>query len=116
MYKEYKAGCPIIPITKGYYNGWCGSMEIAVLKKATEPGVRTHINGQWYEGYTIYPIGWLSGVTDEMKADPKKYAFKPIEVTAMEWDSWNHTLRHGKMVGWRKDLNISDCTFDKIEN
>jgi ATP-dependent DNA ligase len=116
MYKEYKAGCPIIPITKGYYHGWCGSMEIAVLKKATEPGVRTHINGQWYEGYTIYPIGWLSGVTDEMKADPKKYAFKPIEVTAMEWDSWNHTLRHGKMVGWRKDLNISDCTFDKIEN
>jgi ATP-dependent DNA ligase len=116
MYKEYKAGCPIIPITKGYYHGWCGSMEIAVLKKAVEPGVRTQINGQWYEGYTIYPIGWLSGVTDEMKADPKKYAFKPIEVTAMEWDSWNHTLRHGKMVGWRKDLNISDCTFEKIEN
>ena len=116
MYKEYKAGCPIIPITKGYYHGWCGSMEIAVLKKATESGVRTHINDQWYEGYTIYPIGWLSGVTDEMKANPKKYAFKPMEVTAMEWDSWNHTLRHGKMVGWRKDLNISDCTFEKIEN
>ena len=116
MYKEYKAGCPIIPITKGYYHGWAGSLEIAVLKKATEPGARTQINGQWYEGYTIYPIGWLSGVTDEMKADPKKYAFKPIEVTAMEWDSWNHTLRHGKMVGWRKDLNISDCTFEKIEN
>jgi hypothetical protein len=64
----------------------------------------------------VYPIGWLSGVTDEMKADPKKYAFKPMEVTAMEWDSWNHTLRHGKMVGWRKDLGIGDCTFEKIEN
>ncbi len=115
MYKEYKAGCPIVPITKGYYHGWCGSMEIAVLKKAIEPGVRTHINGQWYEGYTIYPIGWLSGLPDEMKADPKKYAFKPIEVTAMEWDAWNHTLRHGKMVGWRQDLNIGDCTLEKIE-
>jgi hypothetical protein len=38
-----------------------------------------------------------------------------MEVTAMEWDSWNHTLRHGKMVGWRKDLGIGDCTFEKIE-
>lgn len=115
MYKEYKAGCPIVPITKGYYHGWCGSMEIAVLKKAVEPGVRTCINGQWYEGYTIYPIGWLSGLPDEMKADPKKYAFKPIEITAMEWDAWNHTLRHGKMVGWRNDLTIGDCTLEKIE-
>lgn len=115
MYKEYKAGCPIVPITKGCYHGWCGSMEIAVLKKAIEPGVRTCINGQWYEGYTIYPIGWLSGLPDEMKADPKKYAFKPIEVTAMEWDAWNHTLRHGKMVGWRSDLTVGDCTLEKIE-
>ena len=113
MYKEYKAGCPIIPITKGYYNGWCGSMEIAVLKK--KMGSRVLINDVWYDGYTIYPIGWLSGLPDEMKANPKKYAHKPIEVTAMEWDIVNHTLRHGKMVGWRKDLTIADCTFEKIE-
>lgn len=113
MYKEYKAGCPIIPITKGYYHGWCGSMEIAVLKK--KMGSRVCLNGTWYDGYTIYPIGWLSGLPDEMKANPKKYAHKPIEVTAMEWDIVNHTLRHGKMVGWRKDLTIADCTFEKIE-
>lgn len=113
MYKEYKAGCPIIPITKGYYHGWCGSMEIGVLKK--KAGSRVLINDVWYDGYTIYPIGWLSGLPDEMKANPKKYAHKPIEVTAMEWDIINHTLRHGKMVGWRKDLTIADCTFEKIE-
>ena len=113
MYKEYKAGCPIIPITKGYYHGWCGSMEIAVLKKKI--GSRACLDGTWYDGYTIYPIGWLSGLPDEMKANPKKYAYKPIEVTAMEWDVLNHTLRHGKMVGWRKDLTIADCTFEKIE-
>ena len=113
MYKEYKAGCPIIPITKGYYHGWCGSMEIAVLKK--KAGSRVLINDVWYDGYTIYPIGWLSGLPDEMKADPKKFAFKPIEVTAMEYDALNHSLRHGKMVGWRKDLTLNDCTFDKLE-
>lgn len=113
MYKEYKAGCPIVPITKGHYHGWCGSMEIAVLKKCD--GAKTMLNGVTYDGYAIYPIGWLSGLPDEMKANPKKYAFKPIEVTAMEWDAWNHTLRHGKMVGWRQDLNIGDCTLEKIE-
>ena len=64
----------------------------------------------------FYPIGWLSGLPDEMKADPNKVAFIPIEVTAMEYDSFNHTLRHGKMVGWRKDLLLSDCTLSKIEN
>ena len=114
MYKEYKAGCPITPVTKGYYNGWAGSLEIGVLRH--KEGSKCKINGIEYHDTEVYPIGWLSGVTDEMKADPKKYAFKPMEVTAMEWDSWNHTLRHGKMVGWRKDLSIGDCTFEKIEN
>jgi ATP-dependent DNA ligase len=114
MYKEYKAGCPIIPVTKGYYNGWFGSLEIGVLRH--KEGSKCKINGIEYHDTEVYPIGWLSGVTDEMKADPKKYAFKPMEVTAMEWDAFNHTLRHGKMVGWRKDLGIGDCTFEKIEN
>lgn len=112
MYKEYKAGCPIAPITKGYYHGWCGSMEIAVLHH--KEGIHSRLNGVTYENMEICSIGWLSGLPDEMKANPKKYAFKPIEVTAMEWDAWNHTLRHGKMVGWRNDLTLADCTLEKI--
>lgn len=114
LYKEYKAGCPIIPVTKGYYNGWCGSLEIAVLR--SKAGSRCKVGGVVYEDTEVYPIGWLSGLPDEMKAEPKKFAFKPIEVTAMEWDALNHSLRHGKMVGWRKDLALTDCTFEKIEN
>ena len=47
--------------------------------------------------------------------DPKKYAFKPMEVTAMEWSIVSNSLRHGKMVGWRKDLTLDDCTLDKID-
>lgn len=113
MFKEYKNGCPIMPITKGYYNGWAGSLEIAVLHH--KEGSRCKINGIEYHDTEVFPIGWLSGLPDEMKADPKKYAFKPIEVTAMEYDSWNHSLRHGKMVGWRKDLTLNDCTLDKID-
>jgi hypothetical protein len=112
MYKEYAAGCPIVPITKGYYNGWRGSLEIAVLKY--KEGSKCKIGDVIYEDTEIFPIGWLSGLPDEMKAEPKKYAFKPIEVNAMEWDAWNNSLRHGKMVGWRKDLALTDCTLEKI--
>ena len=113
MYKEYKAGCPIIPITKGFYHGWAGSLEIAVLRHKV--GSKCKIRGVEYNDTEVFPIGWLSGLPDEMKADPNKYAFLPIEVTAMEYDALNHSLRHGKMVGWRKDLALNDCTFDKLE-
>ena len=112
MYKEYKSGCPIIPVTKGYFNGWAGSLEIGVLRH--KEGSNCKINGIEYHDTEVYPIGWLSGVTDEMKADPKKYAFKPIEVTAMEIDLYYCTLRHGKMVDFRPDLTLNDCTYEKI--
>ena len=113
MYKEYKAGCPIVPITKGHYHGWCGSLEIAVLRH--KEGSKCKIRGIEYHDTEVFPIGWLSGLPDEMKADPNKYAFIPMEVTAMEWCSIGNSLRHGKMVGWRKDLTLNDCTFDKLE-
>ena len=87
-------------------------MEIAVFRH--RDGSQCKINGVVYEDTEIFPIGWLSGLPDEMKADPKKYAFKPIEVNAMEYDAYCHSLRHGKMVGWRKDLTLNDCTLDKI--
>jgi hypothetical protein len=88
-------------------------LEIGVLKKSV--GKKCTIRGEVYEDCVVYSLGWLSGVTDEMKADVMKYAFTPIEVTAMEYDGINHTLRHGKMVGWRTDLTLKDCTFEKIE-
>lgn len=113
-FQTYKAGGNIEPVTKSYFHGWRGSLEIGVLRHKV--GSKCKINGVVYEDTEVFPIGWLSGLTEEMKANPEKYAFQPIEVTAMEWDGFNHTLRHGKMVGWRKDLNIKDCTLEKIDN
>ena len=112
-YNEYKNGAAFIPVTKGYFNGWYGSLEIGVLRHKV--GRKCKIRGEIFEDTEVYPIGWLSGLPDEMKADPDKFAFLPMEVTAMEYDSYNHTLRHGKMVGWRKDLTLKDCSFDKID-
>ena len=113
LYKDYKAGANIEPVTKGYFHKWYGSLEIAVLRHKV--GSRCKIRGEVYEDTEVFPIGWLSGVTDEMKAEPNKYAFIPMEVTAMEYDAFNHTLRHGKMVGWRKDLALKDCNLEKID-
>lgn len=112
-FKDYKNGAALEPITKSYYHGWCGSLQIAVLRH--KAGSRCKIRGEVYEDTEVYPIGWLSGVTEEMKAEPNKYAFIPMEVTAMEYDAFNHTLRHGKMVGWRKDLALKDCNLEKID-
>lgn len=112
MYREYASGCPLVPITKGWYHGWSGSLEIAVLRH--KKGSICKINNIEYPDCEIYSIGWLSGLPDEMKADPKKFAYKPIEVTAMEIDLYYCTLRHGKMIGWRNDLSITDCTYEKI--
>lgn len=113
LYKQYMEGAPITPVTKGYFNGWAGSLEIAVLRNVA--GGRCKINGQVYEGYNVFTLGWLSGLPDEMKANPEKFAFRPMEVNAMEYDAFNHTLRHGKMVGWRDDLTLLDCTLKKID-
>ena len=96
-FKEYCTGSPIIPITKGYFYGWAGSLEIGV-----------------YDGDSLISIGWLSNLPEEVKADPNAYRGKAIEVTAMEWDAEARTLRHGKVKCWRPDLNPSDCTLDKI--
>ena len=96
--KEYFDGKPIIPITKPYYHGWAGSLEIGVVK-----------------GEKVVPIGWLSGLTDEIKANWKDYKGKCIEVSAMEiHDTDSKGLRHAKLLQFRPDLSIQDCTYEKI--
>ena len=95
-YKEYFNGAPLIPITKPYFNGWAGSLEIGVTKNDK-----------------VVPIGYLSGLSDEIKANYKDYKGKVIEVGAMEVLETGG-LRHAKMLNFRPDLTIKDCTWEKI--
>lgn len=102
-YKEYHNGEAYEPVTKGYFYHWAGSLEIGVIHDGAPD--------------KIVPIGYLSGLTDDIKAHYKDYAMLPIEVTAMELDRPTKdtiTLRHGKLKGFRPDLTIYDCTFEKI--
>lgn len=100
-YKEYFNGAPITPITKPYFNNWAGSLEIGVLKDNK-----------------ILPIGYLSGLSDEIKANHKNYKGKVIEVTCMEIqyhkDGRQPGLRHAKFLKFRDDLTIQDCLWSKI--
>lgn len=95
-YLDYYKGEPIEPITKPCYYGWAGSLEVGVLK-----------DGE------VKPIGFLSGLADEIKANVEKYANKPFELTCMEVLPTGG-LRHAKFLNWRLDLSLDDCTWDKI--
>ena len=96
MFKEYQLGGLIEPVTKPYFYNWAGSLEIGVMK-----------NGE------VKPIGFLSGLTDEIKANYKDYKGRCIEVAAMEVLPTGG-IRHGKMMRFRDDLNCVDCTWSKI--
>lgn len=98
FYSEYELGAPIEPVTKPYFHGWAGSLEIGVLK-----------NGQ------VVPVGFLSGLNDEIKANFKDYKDECIEVAAMEILPTGG-IRHGKMMRFRPDLTIEDCTWEKAFN
>lgn len=97
-FKEYSTGAMIEPVTKPYFNKWAGSLEIGVMK-----------NGK------IEPIGFLSGLTDEIKANFKDYANRCIEVAAMEVLPTGG-IRHGKFMKFRDDLTPADCTWEKYMN
>ncbi|MBQ5593337.1 MAG: hypothetical protein IIU76_02000, partial [Bacteroidales bacterium] len=95
MYEDYKNGVALEPITKPYFHGWSGSLEIGVLK-----------DGE------VYPIGFLSGLADEIKADAWAQKMKCIEVTAMEILPTGG-IRHAKLERFRPDLAPTDCTYEK---
>lgn len=96
LYDDYKNGALLEPVTKPYFHGWAGSLEIGVLKDGK-----------------ITSIGYLSGLTDEIKANYKEYRNVCIEVAAMEINYETLGIRHGKFMRFRPDLNMSDCTWEK---
>ena len=95
LYQNYKMGEALEPVTKPYFMGMAGSLEIAVMKD----GVETQ-------------IGFLSGLSDEIKADARAMRHKCIEVAAMEVLPTGG-IRHGKLKQFRPDLTPADCTFEK---
>lgn len=97
-YKEYFNGAPLEPITKPYFYGWAGSLEIGMVKDNK-----------------VVPIGYLSGISDELKSNPKALKGKVIEVSCMEVqkhdDGRAPGLRHAKMIQFRDDKDWKECNW-----
>ncbi len=101
FYKEYFNGAALEPVTKPYFYGWAGSLEIGVVKDDK-----------------VVPIGYLSGVSDELKSQPRALKGKTIEVTCMEIqyhkDGRTPGLRHAKFIQFRPDKDWKECKWEDI--
>jgi len=102
-YEKYVNGADIVPVKANYFNGVPGSLEIGLYKESTQE---------------IIPIGWISGVSDEVKIAianrDESYINKPCLVSAMELDNESGCLRHGKILQFRDDITWKDCTWEKV--
>lgn len=96
-YVDYLNGELLTPVSRSYYLDMAGSLEVGLLK-----------NGK------IVPIGFISGLSDEIKINWKNYVNTPIEITCMEIYPDTRGLRHPKFLRFREDLTIEDCTWEKV--
>ena len=110
-YDASLGGKPYLAVTKPYYMHYAGSLEIGLVQPADG---RCRIgNSDWVDGISIIPIGYLSGLTDEIKMNYKEYAGRVIEVGAMELNDTGG-LRHAKMLGWRDDKPWYECSIEQL--
>lgn len=89
-----------VPVTRNYARGWIGAIRIGVMK-----------NGE------VADIGEVSaGLTDEMfmslSSDQETYMNEPLLVRCMQ--PTEQKLRHSVFLNWRDDINMKDCTWEKI--
>lgn len=99
-YESAIEGKPYTAITKPYYNGWAGSLEIGLYDESTD---------------SVISLGYISGLTDEIKANYREYKNRVIEVGAMQLTPDGDRLRHGKMLGWRPDKIWKDCSIAQLK-
>lgn len=96
-YKEYMDGEPWEPVTKNWFYGWAGSVQVGAVKDNK-----------------VVCIGRISGLTEEILANVDEYKGKVMEITCMEVFEDTQGLRHPKFVQWRPDLTARDCEWSKI--
>lgn len=98
LYKEYRDGRCIEPITKNYFHGWAGSLKLGLMK----------------DGQPIY-FGDLSGLTEEILNNWKNYLGHVCEVGGMSLDEETRHIRHPRFLGWREDKTKDDCQWSQVE-
>ena len=104
QFASYSTGTSSVePITKAYYYGWASAVSFSVMK----------------DGKPVH-IGYISGITDELKEgivkNPEKWIGKVAALQAMmvEKIDGNYSLRHARIDSWRDDKQKEDCDFSQI--
>lgn len=95
-FEVYNQNKPWMAVTKPYYMKYAGSLEIGLM-----------------DGDKVVGIGYLSGLTDEIKMNYPEYKYRVIEVGAMMLTP-DGALRHGKMLGWRPDKPWRECGIEQL--
>ena len=66
----------------------------------------------------VVPIGWISGITEEVRAgivkENYKWAHRVVVINAMDIEPDTHKLRHGKIMEWRDDKPWQECDYEQI--
>lgn len=109
-FSEYRLGnSNLEPISKGYYYGWPGSIYCAV----------------WDENNNPYIISDCAGLTEDFKKELtnnyEAYHMMPIKISGMmpstSQSKEGISIRHPKLISIRDcDIDVKDCTLDKIKN
>lgn len=102
FYQDYEAGAPVEPISKAHYYGWASAVELGLLDE----------NGK------VVSVGWISGISEEIKEgivhEPDKWIHKVAMVNAMGIEPDSHKFRHGRIVTWRTDKTWRDCELSQL--
>ena len=101
IYKSYVDGAPVVPVTKGWFYNWAGSLKLGL-----------------YDGDKLIHVGDLSGIDEFIKANWKDYIGTVVEISCMEITKnqnggWG--FRHPRLLSWRKDKPARECTIDQVK-
>lgn len=106
-YTDYQLGEPYEPVSKNYFNNWCGAIEVSVYDN---------------QGNLI-PICNVAGLTEDLKTQLrdnfKEWYLCPVTIGGMMISEAGKngipSIRHPYLKSIRKnDIDPKDCTLEKI--
>lgn len=101
IYAAYTEGAPVVPVTKNWFYGWAGSLQLGLYNKNKQ----------------IVHVGDLSGITEEVRKNWKNYIGTVAEISCMEISedkNGNKGFRHPRLINWRTDKNPKECSLEQI--
>lgn len=97
IYKLYNEGGLVEPVTKNWFYGWAGSLQLGL-----------------YKNNKLIHVGDLSGITDDIRQNWKDYVGTVVEISCMEIHDTGG-LRHPRAINWLRDKNPRECSIKQIK-